>query len=66
MSTAQQPHHVWWSLFELEPINHCSVRLGSEIIADSRECEEQKEGRAGFLRPIDSPVKSCISDSAAK
>lgn len=57
---------MWWSLFELEPINHCSVRLGSEIIADSRECEEQKEGRAGFLRPIDSPVKSCISDSAAK
>lgn len=51
MSGAQQLHHVWWSLFELGHINHCSVRWGAEIKADSRECEEQTEGWAGFLRP---------------
>lgn len=51
MSAAQQPHHVWWSLFELGHINHCSVRWRAEIKADSCECEEQAEGRTGFLQP---------------
>lgn len=38
------------ALFELGHINHCSVRWGAEIKADSCECEEEEtEGREGLL-----------------